>query len=136
MKKRLIGSLATIAIILAVASVPSIAQRGTATPPGSKPIPRAANGKPDLSGVWIAGGIALLFGEEEAAAIRKADAAIGRRVFRQEPPPYKPEAEAKRQEYIARRGVDDPMARCLLSGVPRITVRPLPFEISQLPDRV
>ena len=54
----------------------------------------------------------------------------------QEPPPYKPEAEAKRQAYLARRGVDDPMARCLLSGVPRITVRPLPFEIIQLRDRV
>ena len=28
------------------------------------------------------------------------------------------------------------MARCLLSGVPRITVRPLPFEIIQQPHRV
>ena len=28
------------------------------------------------------------------------------------------------------------MARCLLTGVPRITVRPLPFEIVQLRDRV
>jgi hypothetical protein len=28
------------------------------------------------------------------------------------------------------------MARCLLTGVPRIQFRPLPFEIIQLPDRV
>ena len=28
------------------------------------------------------------------------------------------------------------MARCLLTGVPRINFRPLPFEIVQLPDRV
>jgi hypothetical protein len=28
------------------------------------------------------------------------------------------------------------MAQCLLSGVPRITVRPLPFEIIQQPNRV
>jgi hypothetical protein len=57
-------------------------------------------------------------------------------VFRREPPPYTPAAEAKRQEYVARRGIDDPMARCLISGVPRITTRPLPFEIVQLTGRV
>ena len=103
----------------------------------SKPIPRAADGKPDLSGVWLGGGFALLLGEQEAAAIRKADAAReAGPPFQQEPPPYKPEAAGKRQEYLARRGIDDPMARCLLSGVPRITVRPLPFEIIQLRDRV
>src|SRR5262249_52958966 len=71
-----------------------------------------------------------------AAAIRKADADAGRSVFRREPPPYTPAAEAKRQEYVARRGIDDPMARCLISGVPRITTRPLPFEIVQQPGRV
>ncbi len=136
MKTRVIWLIATIAV-LAIVFAPLQAQRGAASPAGSKPIPRAADGKPDLSGIWIAGGIALLFGEEEAAAIRKADIAAGRPAPPPpEPPPYKPEAEAKRQEYIARRGIDDPMARCLLSGVPRITVRPLPFEIVQLPGRV
>ena len=129
--------LAAIVVVLIVASMPSSAQRGTALPSGSKPIPRAANGRPDLSGVWIAGGLALLFGEAEAEAIRKADAAAGRPPLPPpEPPPYKPEAEAIRQQYLARRGIDDPMARCLLSGVPRITVRPLPFEIIQLPGRI
>ena len=38
--------------------------------------------------------------------------------------------------FSSRRGIDDPMARCLLTGVPRINFRPLPFEIVQLPDRV
>ena len=36
---------------------------------------------------------------------------------------------------VARRGIDDPMARCLISGVPRITTRPLPFEIVQMKGR-
>jgi hypothetical protein len=102
-----------------------------------KPVPRTADGKPDLSGVWVGGGFALLFGEAELEAIKKADAAAGRKPLPpSEPPPYTPAAEKRRQEYLARRGVDDPMARCLLSGVPRITVRPLPFEIIQLPNRV
>jgi len=140
MKKRVIGSVAAIgaiAVIVTFASAGANAQRGVVAPGGSKPIPRAADGRPDLSGVWIAGGLALLIGEEEANAIRKADEAAGRPAPPpREPPPYKPAAEARRQEYLARRGIDDPMARCLLSGVPRITTRPLPFEIVQLPGRL
>ena len=106
------------------------------TSAATKAIPRTADGKPDLSGVWIAGSQPLLLGEAEAAKIRAADAAAGRPPFQREPPPYKPEYEAKRQEYVARRGIDDPMARCLLTGVPRVTVRPLPFQIVQTKDLV
>lgn len=99
-------------------------------------IRRTADGKPDLSGVWVAGTQPLLLGEQESARLRAADAAAGRPAFRREPPPYKPEFEAKRLEFVARRGVDDPMARCLLSGVPRVTTRPLPFQIVQTKDLV
>jgi hypothetical protein len=102
-----------------------------------KPPPRAANGKPDLSGIWILTSALPLFeGEEALAAARAQDAALGRTPPAVEPPPYKPEPEAKRQEYLARRGIDDPMGRCLLTGVPRIQYRPLPLEIVQLPNRV
>ena len=133
----LIRTLASCALLLALATAatgPSLAQTAAPKP---RPVPRAADGKPDLSGIWIAGGIALLFGEEEARRIQAADKAAGRPAPPpREPPPYKPEYEKKRQEYLARRGIDDPMARCLLTGVPRITVRPLPFEIVQLANRV
>jgi hypothetical protein len=103
-----------------------------------KPAPRAANGKPDLSGIWIMTPALMLFeGEEALAAARAADEAAGRPPpAPAEPPPYKPDAEAKRQQYLERRGIDDPMGRCLLTGVPRIQYRPLPMEIIQLPDRV
>jgi hypothetical protein len=131
---RTLASLALSIALAAAATGPSLAQT---TAPKPRPVPRTADGKPDLSGIWIAGGIALLFGEEEAARIAAADKAAGRPAPPpREPPPYKPEADKKRQEYLARRGIDDPMARCLLTGVPRITVRPLPFEIVQLPNRV
>jgi hypothetical protein len=101
----------------------------------AKPAPRA-NGKPDLSGIWVATGALLLFeGEEAFAAAQAADKAAGRSPPPPEPPPYKPDADAKRQYYLARRGIDDPMGRCLLTGVPRIQYRPLPFEIVQLPNR-
>src|SRR5690606_42066945 len=74
--------------------------------------------------------------EGALAEARAADEAAGRTLPPNDPPPYQPEAEARRQEYLDRQGIDDPMARCLLTGVPRIKFRPLPFEIVQLPDRV
>jgi hypothetical protein len=130
-------SLAAVALAGVCASLPLAAQPAGAQAEAPS-IPRAADGRPDLSGIWIAGGALMLYaGEDAAAAARASDAAIGRAPNPPPtPPPYKPEAEAKRQEYLARLGVDDPMARCLLTGVPRIQFRPLPFEIIQLPDRI
>jgi hypothetical protein len=136
MGRRRIGWLTAISVAAIVVS-PVVAQRGAAPPQASKPIPRAADGKPDLSGVWITGALQLLIGDAEARAIQRADAAAGRPAPPpREPPPYKPAAEARRQEFLARRGIDDPMARCLISGVPRITTRPLPFQIVQMPGQV
>jgi hypothetical protein len=105
---------------------------------GERAPPRTAAGKPDMSGNWVATGAIMLFeGEEAFAAARAADAAAGRPPGNSgEAPPYKPEAEAQRQYFLSRRGIDDPMAQCLLTGVPRINFRPLPFEIVQLPDRM
>jgi hypothetical protein len=125
--------LASVVAALAVASGPLAAQ-----PSAERPVPRAAGGKPDLSGIWVATGAIMLFeGQEAFAAARAADAAAGRPAGNtNEAPPYKPEAEAQRQYFLSRQGLDDPMARCLLTGVPRINFRPLPFEIVQLPDRV
>jgi hypothetical protein len=131
-----VNRLTVIAALVTVLSGAAAAQRGPAAG-APKAVPRAADGKPDLSGIWITGALQLLIGEKEAAAIRQADIAAGRVAPpRPEPPPYKPAAEARRQEYLRRRGIDDPMARCFLSGVPRITTRPLPFQILQLPGQV
>jgi hypothetical protein len=113
-----------------------LAQRAPAAVTKTRPIPRAADGKPDLSGIWITGALALIVGDEEAKAIAQADVAAGRKPLVREAPSYKPEAEAKRQYYLSRRGIDDPMARCFISGVPRITTRPLPFQIVQMRGQV
>jgi hypothetical protein len=100
-------------------------------------VPRTVDGKPDLSGIWIAtGALALMEGPDALRAALEADEAAGYRKPENESPPYKPAAEAKWQEYLDRQGIDDPMAQCLLTGVPRINFRPLPFEIVQLPERI
>src|SRR5882672_7122744 len=133
MRNAIIASLQAAGVVfLLTQAAPAGAQPAAApasTPEKSqpKPAPRAANGKPDLSGMWIITSALPLFeGEQALAAARASDQALGR------PPPgppeaapYKPEYEAKRQEFLARRGIDDPMARCLLTGVPRIQFRPL-----------
>jgi hypothetical protein len=131
-------SIVAVAIVGVCVTLPAGAQPASDSNADAPAIPRTADGKPDLSGIWIANGALLLMeGEEAVAAARAADAAAGRAPLPPpEPPSYKPDAEAKRQEYLARQGIDDPMARCLLTGVPRIQFRPLPFEIIQLPDRV
>ena len=138
MRTHVIGWFAVVAVVVVLIVAPSHAQRGAGSSGGSKPVPRAADGKPDLSGIWIANGaLPLLIGADATAAILKADAAAGRPAAPpREAPAYKPAAEARRQEYLARRGIDDPMALCLISGVPRITFRPLPFQIFQLPGQV
>jgi hypothetical protein len=131
MRNHVVRMLTFVAVLTAFSAKSANAQ-GNA-PSQTKPIPRAQDGKPDLSGVWIAtGAIQLLFGEEELKRILQADAAAGRQRPRNEPPPYKPEAEARRQEYISRRG----MGLCLMSGVPRISARPLPFQIVQTREQV
>jgi hypothetical protein len=129
---RLISAVAAALVLASIAGVVPVSAQT------SKPVPRAANGKPDLSGIWIAqGAMGLAAPEEEVKAMFAADAAAGRKPLPpREAPAYTPEAEARRQYYLQRRGIDDPMARCLLSGVPRIQLRPLPFRIVQLPSEV
>jgi len=136
--RRILRALSAAVLIGAFAANLADAQpAATAAKQAAKPVPRV-NGKPDLSGIWIPNGALLLFeGEEAVAAARAFDVANGRAPAPPpEAPPYTADAEKRRQYYLERKGIDDPMARCLLSGVPRIMFRPLPFEIVQLPNRV
>ncbi|HEX5230168.1 MAG TPA: hypothetical protein VFW44_20790 [Bryobacteraceae bacterium] len=95
----------------------------------NKPIPRAANGKPDLSGVWQSGGVSL-YGE--GATARKLPPPVNPAPKR-EPIPYQGWADAKSKTFTA---VDDPTLKCLLPGVPRITTMPMPFEIVETPKEI
>ncbi len=81
---RVLRSLVASTVLVTVCAAPSHAQRGAApiATAATNRIPRAADGKADLSGVWITGALALLIGDQEARAIAQADAAAGRK-----PPP-------------------------------------------------
>jgi hypothetical protein len=121
--------------------------KGKGVPAGPAPtepspnVPRAADGHPDLTGVWQAGSTRIGTWEEA-----NADGSFGGGVGRVTPyairqpnerPPYQEWAAKKVIESFNRRGIDDPMARCLPPGVPRTTTMGLfPMQIVQTPDTV
>jgi hypothetical protein len=94
------------------------------------PIPRTADGKPDLSGVWQAVNTAA-WNIQNHVAEKGIPAGIG--VVEGDEIPYQPWALKKRAEHAATRATSDPETKCFLPGVPRITYMPYPFEIVQTP---
>jgi hypothetical protein len=101
-------------------------------------IPRGADGKPDLSGIWQAVGTAHWDLEDhapQAPAIYQMGAvgAIpgGRGVVQGGAIPYQPWAAEKKQMNFANRLREDPEIKCYMPGVPRATYLPFPFQIVQ-----
>lgn len=84
------------------------------------PAPRTPDGRPDLSGVWQAEGQEFFF-----------DLTSG---LKPEQVPMQPWARTLQERRVARVHGDDPLARCLPHGVPRINTNGLfPFKIIQTP---
>jgi hypothetical protein len=85
--------------------------------PPAGPTPRTADGKPDLSGNW------------QPNAIRQNVDLIGSGVE----VPLLAAAQAVYQNHKANISKDDPEARCLPPGVPRMSTTPYPWTIVQTP---
>jgi len=107
-----------------------------AAQPKSNRAPRAFERRGDLQGIWEARttangsleahGASLGIRAGESVIVDPADGKI----------PYQPLARAKQKENFSRRATADPVNRCLLPGVPRITYMPYPFQIFQTPEFV
>ena len=82
------------------------------------PVPRAADGKPDLSGIWMAPRI-------------RVDLAQGMKPG--ETIPFTADGRRLADERRANNGKDDPGARCLPTGLPVRTTLQTPFKILQTP---
>ena len=95
--------------------------------------PRTLDGHPDLQGVWQALNTAWVDLEDHAATIGWP---AGLSVVEGGDIPYKPGALAKRDKNRQERLTADPVARCLLPGVPRATYLPFPFQIVQNAETV
>jgi hypothetical protein len=102
---------------------PSVLKRAEQNKPvlgKAGPAPRLADGKPDLSGPW------------EPNAIREN---VNLKATGIEPP-FTAEGEALYKTRLGRLGKDDPEARCLPPGVPRLTTTPYPFRFVQTPNYI
>jgi len=133
------------ALVAGVASVPSAAQAPRAAEAAS--VPRQADGKPDLTGVWQGGstqpgpwaeanaglGVGGTGRDPNAAVVASSnDRPAGR-----EGAPYQAWAAQKVLEAFERRGIDDPTSRCLPAGIPRSVMLGLfPQQFVQTPTQL
>jgi len=95
--------------------------------------PRTPDGKPNLNGIWQTMSTAHWDLEAHSAA---DGTPAGVSVVEGETIPYQPAALAKKKENMANRVKLDPINKCYLPGVPRITYVPFPFQITQTPKYV
>src|ERR1700726_874684 len=131
LKGSMIAGGALVCVLLLAAS-PSPAQ----TP--AYRVPRTADGKPDLNGIWQSLNTADWDLEGHAA---QASQVVAMGTLGAEPGgigvveggkiPYLPAALAKKQENYKNRLTLDPEVKCYLPGVPRATYLPYPFQIFQ-----
>jgi hypothetical protein len=151
MRSRFVASLITVTAVVAVFALAPIvtagqgpspeSQASRAQAPGSKPYtpPRAPDGHPDLQGVWRVWNLAAHDIQDHSA---RWGVPAGRGVVEGNEIPYQPWAAAKKQEnFDNSRTPDplksaDPLSRCYLPGVPRITYLGFPFQIFQTSDYV
>jgi hypothetical protein len=136
---------ATIATVIVSATLSSqIPERGNAKP-RTGAVPRASDGRPDLTGVWQ--GASTRRGSWEEANSGLGVGGTGRdpsapanpasQQVITEPAPYQPWAAQKVLEAYSRRGIDDPNGLCLPSGVPRSALVGLfPIQIVQTPQQI
>jgi hypothetical protein len=117
MKRRVILVLVLLCCVWTAFSASS-AQRGPAPA-----LPRTADGKPDLQGIWQV--------RNKAAADLLAERGVVDGAI-----PYKPEALAKKRENLANRKTADPLNSCFMPGVPRIMYLEYPYQIFQTKDHV
>jgi len=133
-------------ILLAVSSlswltvssgVPQLAAQGAAATarsatPGTS-IPRTADGKPNLQGIWQARSRAAYDLQDHAA---RYGMPAGKGVVEGGEIPYQPWALEKKAENFAKRATADPLAKCFMPGVPRIMYLDFPFQIFQTREHI
>ena len=106
------------------------AAQAPAAPAQARTLPRTADGKPNLSGIWQVLNTAAWDIQDHSA---QKGIPAGQGVVEGNEIPYQPWAAAKKKENFANRATADLENRCFLPGVPRLMYMPFPFQIFQTP---
>ena len=111
------------------------AEQATAmqAPDAASAIPRGADGRPTLQGIWQVRNRASYNLEGHAAGPGMPP---GRSVVEGRIIPYQPWALDQRDANFLDREIADPLATCYMPGVPRIMYMEYPFHIFQTPDHI
>jgi hypothetical protein len=118
-------------IVITLSSALIAAPQAIAAP--QQAIPRTAEGKPNLQGIWQASTSADADLQDHAALNNML---AGRSVVVGGEIPYQPWAAAKKSENFKNRLQADPVAQCFIPGTPRIMYMPYPFQIFQTPGAI
>lgn len=144
MRARVVATVVSAALCAACAA-PETAPGDQDKSSTASAVPRTADGKPDLTGVWQGGttqrgtweeansgfGVGGTGTDPSAPALPASQGVI------KDPAPYQPWAAARVLESFKKRGIDDPLGLCLPAGVPRISIVSLfPIQIVQTPTQV
>jgi hypothetical protein len=132
------------AIVLALTTVAIIWMTMTDTggQAAGPALPRTADGKPDINGIWQANSEAHWNLEPHVAqpgppsfgAMFSVPGGLG--VVEGGTIPYRPEALARKKTNFEKRWTDDPEIKCYFPGVPRATYMPYPFQVVQTPKHL
>jgi hypothetical protein len=145
MTRLLIVSAIGATLACAACGSPPTTSNEAATSTTANGVPRTADGKPDLTGVWQGGNGRKGTWEEANSGLGvggtgldpSAPANPASQQVITDPAPYKPEAAARVLESFNKRGIDDPAGLCLPLGVPRISLVGLfPIQIVQTPTQI
>src|SRR4051812_39671935 len=129
----------TAVVLLLASGAVSLSAQGNRS---TAPVPRASDGKPDLTGVYQSSTRRGAWdfdvpGDQPGVAAARPAGDAQPTGARPEPVPFTPEARQRAQEILNRRSVDDPATLCLPQPTPRMTpVALFPVQIVQTPQQI
>ena len=123
--------LATITALALSTALPAAPQ--TTAAPRQPSLPRTADGKPNLQGIWQAFSTAAADLQDHVASLNML---AGRSVVAGGEIPYQPWAAKQKAENFRNRQTADPLSKCFTPGVPRAMYLDFPFQIFQTPKSV